>query len=58
MVEWPDWWSWELELSVHVQIRMVDRAFKETDLRSMLEDTTGYHRDVLEDRWMIECRHG
>lgn len=56
MVKWPDWWSWELELSVHLHIRMVDRSFNETDLRSMLERAAGYHRDVLEDRWMIECR--
>ncbi len=57
MDEWPDWWSWEIELSVHVQIRMVDREFNETDLRLMLADSTGYHADVVEGRWVIVCRY-
>ena len=45
-------------MSVHVQIRMVDREFNETDLRSMLDDATGYHPDVEDGRWVIECAHG
>jgi hypothetical protein len=58
MVEWPNWWSWELEMLVHVQIRMVDREFNEIDLRLMLEDATGYHPDVVDGRWVIECGSG
>ena len=57
MDEWPDWWGWEVELSVHVQIRMVDREFNEIDLRLMLADANGYHSDVVEGRWVVECRH-
>ena len=37
-MEWPDWWEWELELSPHLEKRMVDRDFTELDLRTMLEN--------------------
>jgi hypothetical protein len=36
---------------------MADRRFTELDLRRMLERATGYHRDVVEGRWVIETRH-
>jgi hypothetical protein len=45
MSEWPQWWSWELELSPHLMKRMADRGFDETELRLMLEDSSGYHED-------------
>ena len=54
MTQWPDWWSWELELSPHLLKRMVDRSFSETDLRQMLEDATGYHPNHEEGRFAIE----
>ena len=57
MVEWPDWWSWELELSPHLVKRMVDRSFNEADLRLMLEGATGYHADYELGRWVIETSH-
>jgi len=57
MVEWPDWWHWELELSQHLLKRMVDRQFNEIDLREMLEDAERYHPDVEAGRWAIETRH-
>ena len=41
MVESPDWWSWELELSAHLLKRMMDRQFNEADLRLMLDDASG-----------------
>jgi Domain of unknown function (DUF4258) len=56
MTEWPDWWSWELELSPHLLKRMVDRSFSETDLRQMLDDAVGYHANHEEGRWAIETR--
>ncbi|MHC4826393.1 MAG: hypothetical protein ACYTEY_07540 [Planctomycetota bacterium] len=58
MLKWPDWWSWELELSPHLLKRMRDRQFNEADLRLMLEDASGYHPDVMPRRWVIETRHG
>jgi len=57
MIEWPEWWDWELEFSQHLLKRMVDRQFKETDLRVMLEQATGNHRNHEEGRWAIETRH-
>jgi hypothetical protein len=33
----PDWWSFELELSPHVEERMIDRGFTEVDLRMMID---------------------
>jgi hypothetical protein len=29
----PDWWDFELELSPHLEDRMIDRGFSEADLR-------------------------
>ena len=36
---------------------MRDRGFTEVDLRAMFQDATGYHKDVLESRWVVETRH-
>ena len=33
----PDWWSFELELSPHVEERMIDRGCTEVDLRMMID---------------------
>ena len=57
MVEWPEWWSWELELGAHLFKRMVDRRFNEADLRVMLEDATGYRPAFEEGRWVVESSH-
>lgn len=58
MIEWPVWWTWELELSPHLLKRMTDRQFNESELRLMLEDALGYHKDYEPNRWVIETRHG
>jgi hypothetical protein len=57
MVEWPQWWSWELEFSPHLLKRMIDRSFNEADLRLMLENATGYHENHEEGRWAIASKH-
>ena len=36
---------------------MEDRAFKEVDLRRMLEHASGHRRDIIEGRFVIEARH-
>jgi hypothetical protein len=36
---------------------MVDRGFTEVDLRYMLEHASGYRRDVVAGRWVIEACH-
>ena len=56
-MNWPSWWEWELELSPHLEKRMVQRDFTEIDLRTMLHQATGYHPDVEPGRWAIETRH-
>ena len=56
-MQWPEWWEWELELSPHLEKRMVDRDFTEVDLRVMLENAEAYREDVVEGRWLVETRH-
>ena len=56
-VQWPEWWSWELELTPHLLKRMVDRGFTEVELREMLERALGYRSDILEGRFVIDVRH-
>lgn len=56
-MDWPDWWSWDLELSSHLLKRMVDRDFTEGDLRTMLVDASGFRPDYEPKRWVIETRH-
>ena len=46
-----------MELSPHLLKRMIDRSFTEMDLRRMLHNALGCHRDVVEGRWVIETRH-
>jgi hypothetical protein len=57
---WPDWWSWELDCTnPHLQKRMTDRGFSETDLRGMLEVASGFRRDpAVLGRFIIETMHG
>jgi hypothetical protein len=50
---WPEWWDWELELSLHLFKRMADRRFSELDLRAMLEHPIGCRPDIIEGRWVI-----
>ena len=38
MVDWPEWWDWDLELSPHLLKRMIDRGFNEADLRLCLSE--------------------
>jgi len=55
--QWPEWWEWELELTPHLEKRMMDRGFNELDLRRMLARAHRYHPDVSPDRWVIETQH-
>lgn len=54
---WPAWWSWELEMTPHVEKRMEDRGFTEVDLRTMLAQASAYRPDVMAGRWVIATRH-
>ncbi|MCE9635254.1 MAG: hypothetical protein K8T90_06050 [Planctomycetes bacterium] len=54
---WPPWWTWELELSVHVMKRMIDRRFTDIELRAMLDAATDLRRDIEPGRWVAVTRH-
>ena len=56
-MEWPEWWSWELELTPHLLKRMDDRGFTEVDLRTMLEIAKSFFEDIVGGRFVIETRH-
>ena len=53
----PSWWAWELELSVHLLKRMIDRRFTEIDLRGMLDAATDVRRDIEPGRWLAQTEH-
>jgi hypothetical protein len=53
----PEWWSLELELSSHVEDRMIDRGFSEADLRLMMEVADGVRADGSTGRWIVETVH-
>jgi hypothetical protein len=56
-MDWPDWWSWEIELTPHLMKRMVDRQFNEVDLRLMLDAATSFHENHEEGRFVVETAH-
>lgn len=52
-MSWPPWWDWDLELTAHLERRMEDRSFTESDLRRMLEDAhTRSRDDAMNDRYL------
>ena len=55
--EWPPWWNWKLFLIDHIYESMEKRHFTEIDLRRMMEKASGYHRGIVEGRWVLETRH-
>ncbi len=56
-MDWPVWWNWELEITPHVEKRMVQRDFSEIDLRTMLANATDFEPDEIEGRWKIKTQH-
>ena len=57
MINWPEWWNWELEFSPHLLERMIDRGCSETDLRAMMECAMGLREDDEPGRWIVETTH-
>ncbi len=57
MPAWPTWWEWDIELSSHLFKRMADRDFSEIEVRRMLSAASGFRKDVVPGRWIIEARH-
>jgi hypothetical protein len=58
MQPWPEWWAYEVVISSHLVDRMLDRDFTETDVRTMLEDATGFHASSVPGRFCIESPFG
>lgn len=56
-MNWPSWWQWDLEITPHLEKRMIQRDFTEIDLRTMFAVAQSYRPDVVADRWIIETRH-
>ena len=56
-MNWPVWWDWELEITPHIEKRMIQRGFTEVDLRTMLHGAIGCRADVVPDRSVVEARH-
>lgn len=54
MLDWPEWWHWELQLSDHLLFRMPQRNFNEVELRAMLADADSVHPDKEPGRWFVE----
>jgi hypothetical protein len=52
-MKWPEWWNWELEITPHVEKRMLQRSFNEIELREMLKNAKGYESDIEEGRFKI-----
>lgn len=53
----PDWWDFDLELSPHVEDRMIDRDFSEADLRLMIEVANRMRSGGSAGRWVLETVH-
>lgn len=53
---WPYWWDWEIELSGHIEKRMLQRGFSEAELRTMLDDVLEIAPTREDGRWQVICR--
>jgi hypothetical protein len=49
----PDWWLWEIEITPHLEKRMIQRNFTEIMLREMLSNVHTYEKDIEEHRYKI-----
>ncbi len=53
----PPWWDFDLELSLHVEDRMIERGFSEADLRLMMEIAEELRPGGPVGRWTVETSH-
>jgi len=53
----PDWWDFELELSPHLEDRMIERGFSEADLRLMIEVAQSLGVGKAPGRWIVRTSH-
>jgi len=52
-VERPEWWTWELELTPHIEKRMIQRSFTEIEMREMLSRAHTILPDREEGRYVV-----
>lgn len=57
-MQWPEWWNWTLELTPHIEKRMVQRDFNEIDLRTILYNAGGLKEDKEPGRWIVYSKIG
>jgi hypothetical protein len=54
---WPAWWEWELEFSIHAEVRMEERGITEVEVRHVLQNATTLSRGAA-GRWIATGRRG
>ncbi len=52
-MNWPEWWDWELEITPHVEKRMIQRSFTEIELREMLDRAKTLNLDKEIGRYVV-----
>ena len=57
-MQWPEWWKWEIEITPHIEKRMVQRGFNEIDLRTMLHNSLEFIKDREPGRYIILSKMG
>jgi hypothetical protein len=58
MSAYPEWWTWDISVSSHAELRMEQRGVTEVELRAMLERATSFDPSVVAGRFMIRARRG
>jgi len=57
MPSFPEWWSWELSFTGHVEMRMEQRGVTEVEVRAMLDRATGFRPSAIEERFVVDVHH-
>src|SRR5262249_33584121 len=53
----PWWWHWEIELSPHVERRMVERDVTDVELRAMLERAVAITPSDVGGPYVVHTKH-
>jgi len=52
----PEWWNWEIEITPHIEKRMISRNFSEIELREMLINAKEFEKDIEDSRYKITSK--
>jgi hypothetical protein len=55
-MNFPPWTKWEIEITPHVEKRMLQRNFNEIDLRSMIFNAQKIKNDIIDGRYVLETK--